>query len=319
MFFVAGATGFIGSHLMRGLAAARLAARCLVRNPEKARRCTAAGMAVVTGDITDRESLRGKLDGCSVAVHLVGIIEEKGEMTFERVHVRGTGNLVEEAKSAGVRHFFYQSALGASSGAKAQYAKTKAEAEEIVRASGIPFTIFRPSLVVGEGDGFTTRMKELISLGPFVPVPGSGEARLQPLYVEDWVKCFLGLFSDPSRSAGLPSRLFELGGPEHLTYNEIINQLMEAMGVNKPVIHLPLGAVKMSLPFARMARAVGEMFGKKIPPVTREQLELLQTDNICARDSVERNFGFAPLTYREALPLFIPRTGKGRGGAKSGR
>ncbi|MCC6345937.1 MAG: NAD(P)H-binding protein, partial [Nitrospirales bacterium] len=277
------------------------------------------GVEVSPGDITDPESLSGKLDGCAIAVHLVGIIEEKGEMTFERVHVRGTENLVAEAKRAGVRHFFYQSALGASPGAKTRYAKTKAAAEEIVRASGIPFTIFRPSLVVGEGDGFTTRMRELISLGPFVPVPGSGEARLQPIYVGDWVKCFLSLFSDPSHSAGLPSRLFELGGPDHLTYNEAINQLMEAMGVNKPVIHLPLGAVKMSLPFARMTRALGEVFGRKIPSVTREQLELLQTDNICARDAVERSFGFTPLTYREALPLFIQRTGKGRGGAKSGR
>ncbi|MBZ0155948.1 MAG: complex I NDUFA9 subunit family protein [Alphaproteobacteria bacterium] len=318
MFFVAGATGFIGTHLIRSLAAARLAARCLVRNPRKIPRCTDAGMEVSLGDITDRESLRGKLDGCTVAVHLVGIIEEQGEMTFEKVHVRGTENLVEEAKRSGVRHFFYQSALGASPGAKARYAKTKAEAEEIVRASGIPFTIFRPSLVVGEGDGFTGRLKELIALGPFVPVPGSGEARLQPIYVGDWVKCFLSLFPDPSRSADAPSRLFELGGPEHLTYNEIVNQLMEAMGVNKPVIHLPLGAVKISLPFARITRTLGEVFGKKIPPVTREQLELLQTDNICARDSVERNFGFTPLTYREALPLFIQRTGKGRGSPKSG-
>lgn len=303
--FIAGGTGFIGSHLIDALSKGEYAVRCLVRTEDRAKVCKRAGFEVAIGDITDRESLNGKLKGCDLLVHLVGIIEEKGDMTFERVHVEGTRNLIDEAKKAGVRHIFYQSALGASLSSAAKYHRTKAEAEEIVKESGIPYTIFRPSLVVGKGDGFTERIKELISLGPFVPVPGSGNARLQPIYVGDWVKCFLKIFSDGSHITPQASRIYEFGGPEHLTYNEIIIQIMEAMNVNKPLVHLPLGAVKISLPFFSIARGIGNLLGKKIPSATKEQLMLLQSDNICDRDSVKKSFGFTPMTFGEAVKLFI--------------
>jgi NADH dehydrogenase len=305
MLFIAGGTGFIGGHLVRALAGGGYSTRCLARNPEKAEICKKIGHEAVIGDITDRESLKGKIDGCDIAVHLVGIIEEKGDMTFGRVHVKGTENFVEEAQKAKVKHLFYQSALGASINSWAKYYKTKAEAEEIVIESGIPYTIFRPSLVIGKGDGFTEKLKGLIKLGPFVPVPGSGNAKFQPIYVEDWVKCFLKIFSDASRITHYASRIYEFGGPEHLTYNEIVSQTMEAMGANKPIIHLPLELIKLSLPFSGITKAIGNLAGKQIPSVTSEQLRLLQSDNICDRNSVERNFGFVPMTYREALKKFI--------------
>lgn len=304
-FFVAGGTGFIGSHLVKALSERRVPCRCLVRSPHKATLCALEGMEAAQGDITDRESIRGKLDGCDVVVHLVGIIEEKGGMTFRSVHVRGTENLMDEARKAGVKHIFFQSALGASLSSPALYNRTKAEAEEIVRSLGIPCTIFRPSLVVGEGDGFTERIRELIRLGPVIPVPGSGNARFQPLYVEDWVSCFLKAFPEGAVTAEQGCRLFEFGGPEQLTYNEIILQLMEAMGVNKPLIHIPMGLIRAGLPLLGLSKGIAGIFGKRIPPVSREQLILLQRDNICDRDSVERQFGFAPIAYREALRLFI--------------
>lgn len=305
MFFIAGGTGFIGKHLIRELAGRGLTARCLVRSMEKSKVCKKIGIKPALGDITDRESLEGKLDGCSIAVHLVGIIEEKAGMTFEKVHVKGSENLIDEAKKAGVRHLFYQSALGTSPTSWARYYKTKAEAEEIVRTSGIPYTIFRPSLVIGEGDGFTEKLKELINLSPFIPVPGHGSAKFQPIYVGDWVKCFMKKFSDVSDIARQQSQIYEFGGPEHLTYNEILAQLMEAMGINKSLVHLPLSMVKMSLPFSKISYGIGSVFGKKIPSVTLEQLNLLQSDNICDKDSVKKHFGFAPVTYRESLHMFI--------------
>ncbi len=345
MFFIAGGTGFIGSYLVRVLAGGGYNTRCLARNPEKAEICKKIGHEAVIGDITDRESLKGKLDECDVAVHLVGIIEEKGDMTFEQVHVKGTVNFVEEAQNAKVKHIFYQSALGVKGKDELQvtsneldnlkfkiqnsnqnsslvtrhsllsfkYYKTKAEAEEIVATSGIPYTIFRPSLVVGKGDGFTEKLKGLIKLGPFVPIPGSGNAKFQPIYVEDWVKCFLKVFSPPiippfargGWGGGTASRIYEFGGPEHLTYNEIVYQTIEAMGISKPVIHLPMNLVKLSLPFSGITKVIGNLAGKQIPSVTSEQLRLLQSDNICDRDSVEKSFGFTPMTYKEALKKFI--------------
>ncbi len=304
-FFIAGGTGFIGSYLVNALSKREYAARCLVRTEEKAAVCRKAGFEAVIGDITNKESLKGKLKNCDIIVHLVGIIEEKGNMTFEKVHVEGTKNLVDEAKKSDVKHIFYQSALGASITSQAKYQKTKAEAEEIVKSSGIPYTIFRPSLVIGQGDGFTEKLKELVKLGPFVPIPGDGNAKFQPIYIDDWAKCFMKIFSDASRITHHASRIYEFGGPEHLTYNEIVLQIMEAMGINKNIIHIPLGIIELSLPFSGISRKIGNLLGKKIPSVTSEQLRLLQLDNICAKDSVEKIFEFAPLTYREALKRFI--------------
>ncbi len=307
MFFIAGGTGFIGRHLISALAAGGMQAVCLVRSPAKSEICKKAGFDVAIGDITDRESLKGKLDNCDTVVHLVGIIEEKEGLSFERVHVSGTENLVDEAKKAKVKHFFYQSALGALPSSWSRYLKTKAEAEEIVRTSGIPFTIFRPSLVVGNGDGFTLMLKELIASSPVVPVPGDGKAKFQPLYIGDWVKCFIKLFSSPSPVVRDASPVYELGGPEHLTYNELLSLLMEAMGTHKPIVHVPMEMVKLGLPLSRVFQGMAGILGKKIPSVTGEQLRLLETDNICDTDAVERNFGFVPLRYNEALKLFIKK------------
>jgi uncharacterized protein YbjT (DUF2867 family) len=300
MFFIAGGTGFVGSHLVRALADSGMRARCLARSAGKLDVCRKAGLDAAIGDITDRESLAGKLEGCHTVVHLVGIIEEKGDITFEKIHVQGTENLVAEAKRAKVKHFFYQSALGASLSSRSRYQKTKAQAEEMVKDSGIPYIIFRPSLIVGEGDGFTRKLIELLSFGPVVPVPGEGKAKLQPIYIEDLIKCFMACQGEDKGEV-----VYELGGPEHLTYNEILSQLQEVMGTNKPVIHVPIEVVKLSLPLSRVFQGLGNMLGKSFPSVTAEQLQLLQTDNICDVDGVKKHFGFEPLRYRDVLRLFV--------------
>ncbi|KAB2818847.1 MAG: NAD-dependent epimerase/dehydratase family protein, partial [Candidatus Dadabacteria bacterium] len=201
----------------------------------------------------------------------------------------------------GVRHFFYQSALGASPDSSSRYQKTKALAEEAVRQSGIPFTIFRPSLVIGDGDGFTERLRELIGLGPVVTVPGTGNGRFQPLFVEDWVRCFLGIVNNEAALG----RVYELGGPEHLTYNEILTTLMEALNISKPVVHVPMPLMKAGLPFMGIAQGLGRLVGKRVPSVSSEQLALLEIDNITELEAVEKSFGFSPIPYREALRSFI--------------
>ncbi len=301
MIFIAGGTGFIGKNLLKALKQGNYVVRCLARTEERAELCRKTGFDAVTGDITERESLKGKLEGVEMVVHLVGIIEEQGGMTFEKVHVKGTRNLVDEAKKAGVRHFFFQSALGASLESDAVYQRTKAEAEEIVKDSGIPYTIFRPSLVIGEKDGFTERLKELVRVGPFVPIPGTGNGRFQPIFVEDWVRCFLCIIG---RDEAI-GRIYEFGGPEHLTYNELVMQLMEVMNIKKPLVHIPVSIARFGIPFIGIGNKIGRIIGKKIPTVTAEQLMLLERDNICDIDSVKRLFGFEPLRYKDALRLFI--------------
>jgi uncharacterized protein YbjT (DUF2867 family) len=301
--FVAGCSGFIGGHLIEAFKRGTAEIRCLARNQARGVRFTEKGIDIVVGDLLNRESLKGCLDGVDLVIDLVGIIKEKGDFTFEKVHVAGTKNLVEEARRAGIKHIFYQSSLGASTDSSSHFLRTKAEAEEIVKTSGIEYTIFRPSVIVGERDGFTEKLKTLIQMGPVVPVPGDGNSRFQPIYVHDWARCLL-IAADDVNAAG---KTFEFGGPEQLTYNEIVTQLMDAMGMRKRIVHLPMSFARAGVPFVGLAQGLSRFLGRKIPPVTGEQLTLLGIDYICDPCSVENNFGFEPITYREALGKFITK------------
>jgi NADH dehydrogenase len=293
MIFIAGATGFVGTNLLRVLHQRGIKTRCLVRSEKKAENIKNLATEIVYGDITDRESLKKTLGGIDTVVHLVGIIRETPQVTFQKVHVEGTENLVEEAKASDVKRFFYQSALGASLEAPFKYSSTKAEAEEIVKTSGLQYVIFRPSLIIGKGDGFTENIKRLLSLGPFVPVPGGGRAKFQPIFIEDWIRCFMYVLDNEN----LWNRIYEFGGPEHLSYREILKLYMSAIGSKKYLISTPMLCAKVALPLSFLTKAIG-----RIPPeVSTEQLDMLQVDNITAPDSVERLFGFKPKRLEEFL------------------
>ncbi|MFA4829120.1 MAG: complex I NDUFA9 subunit family protein [Thermodesulfovibrionales bacterium] len=293
MIFIAGASGFIGGHLVDALLKEGCKLRCLARSEKAQRDFKEKGIEVISGDITEPETLEGALNDIDFVVHLVGIMEEKGGVTFEKVHVEGTKNLVNEAKKSGGKHFFYQSALGADKGSWSGYLKTKAEAEEIVKASGIPYTIFRPSLIIGQWDGFTKKLMDLIKMSPVIPIPGDGKSKFQPVYINDWVKCMLKVIASPESFRGT----FEIGGPQQLTYNEIVRTLADAMKVKKTIVHVPMGLMKFGALLAE----------KTIPllPVTSDQLRLLEAGNICDVTSVEKSFGFKPMKYRKALEAFI--------------
>jgi uncharacterized protein YbjT (DUF2867 family) len=293
MIFIAGATGFVGGHLLDGLVASGYSMKCLVRSGKAEKSLADRGIEVIRGDITEPDTLKGILTAEDFVVHLVGIIQEKKGATFRSVHVEGTSNLLNEAKRAGVRHFFYQSALGSDKDSWSGYLKTKAEAEELVRGSGLEYTIFRPSLIIGPWDGFTKRLVDVIKMSPVVPVPGDGRAKFQPIYIKDWVTCIKKVLEEPSSYTST----FDIGGPEHITYLEMIETLSKALGREKTIARIPMGIMKFS---TSLMEAV-----LPSPPVTSDQLRLLEMDNICDPMAVEKNFGFRPVSFREALKEFI--------------
>ncbi len=293
MIFIAGASGFVGGHLTDYLLSKGHKLKCLVRSEKVKKSLSEKGVEVISGDITKAESLRGVLGHDDFVVHLVGIIEEKKEATFRKIHIEGTANLISEAQRSGVRHFFYQSALGADMNSWSAYLKTKAEAEEIVKASGLNYTIFRPSLIIGPWDGFTKKIMDMIKLYPVMPMPGEGKAKFQPMYVKDWLRCINEVVQSPLKFIST----YEIGGPEHLSYAEIVDNLAKAMGRSKSSINIPMGLMKLG---ASLLEAV-----LPAPPVTSDQLRLLEQDNICDKEAVKKNFGFEPLKYEEALKLFI--------------
>ena len=295
MILVTGGTGFVGSHLIKRMRQDNLPVRALVRNPEKAQALRDLGVEVVVGDVSDKVSLEKAVLGIERVVHLVGIIQEAPGVTFQRVHVDGTRNLVEAARKAGVRHFLFQSALGTRANAKSQYHRTKWEAEEIVRNSGIPSTILRPSLIYGPGDQFTIRLADMIRLSPILPIIGSGRSKLQPLFVSDAVACIVKAVSGDAYL----NEHYEIGGPEQLTYEEVTRAIAAALGVSRPALHLPLFFMRS------VAKVMETMLPK--PPITTDQLIMLQEDNVCGMKDIRDAFGIEPVAFQKGLETFLKK------------
>jgi len=293
MILVTGGTGFVGSHLIKRMRQEGIPVRAIVRDPDKARALNNLGVDVVKGDVSDTDSLEKATIGVERIIHLVGIIQEAAGATFQRVHVDGTRNLLDAARKSGVRHFFYQSALGTRPNAKSEYHKSKWAAEELVRASGISFTILRPSLIYGPGDQFTIRLSEMIRLSPVLPVIGSGRSKVQPIFIDDVATCIVTAVT----SDCCLNEIYEIGGPDQLTYEEVTVAIADAMGVKRPTLHLPLFFMKS------MATVLKAVLPK--PPVTTDQLIMLQEDTVCTMRDIRDAFGIEPLGFREGLEKFI--------------
>ncbi|HSN68911.1 MAG TPA: complex I NDUFA9 subunit family protein [Thermoanaerobaculia bacterium] len=296
MILITGANGFVGRHLAKRLRQEGLAVRAVVRVPAKAQALADLGAEVVQGDINDAPSLTAAAQGCDRVVHLVGIIQEGRGFTFRSVHVEGTRNVLDAANQAGVKHFLYQSALGTRENARSEYHTTKFEAEKLVKAGGIPYTILRPSLIYGPGDLFTIRLAEMIKLSPVLPVVGSGRSKIQPVYIEDVASCIVKILAD-GRYRG---KTYEIGGPEQLNYLEVTKAIAGALGVNRPVVHVPMFIMG---PMAKLA----ETFLPKAP-VTTDQLIMLQEDTVCDRNDLPETFGIEPVKFREGLAKFLGKT-----------
>ena len=176
----------------------------------------------------------------------------------------------------------YQSALGTRPNARSEYHRTKWEAEELVRASAIPFTILRPSLIYGPGDQFTIRLSEMIRMSP-LPVIGSGRSKVQPIFIADVISCIVKAVTGEA----FLNEMYEIGGPEQLTYEEVTVAIAGAMGVKRPTLHLPLFFMKS------MAKVLEAVLPK--PPVTTDQLIMLQEDNVCGMRDIRDAFGIEPI------------------------
>lgn len=269
--FITGGTGFVGAAVQKALAHHPLT--LLVRKGDTGPRNPNA--TYIIGDVTDTESLAGTMDGCTTVIHLVAIIEEHGDATFDRVIRQGTANVAAEARRAGVEHFILMSALGARNDPHYRYFLAKYRAEEAVKHSGVPWTIFRPSIVFGPGDGFINQLADLVRIAPIVPIAGDGQSLFQPVNVQEVAASFAWAVDHPE-SIG---QTYDLGGPDILTYDEIIALVQRQLGASKRTVHLPVGLVRtvvtLSSPLPRKLR----------PPVTNEQLKILDIDNCTAHSA----------------------------------
>jgi NADH dehydrogenase len=274
---VAGGTGFIGSYLCRALAERGHDVTALARSGGE----PSEGVDVATGDVTDYDSIAGAVEGQDAVVNLVALsplFEPKGgNVMHDRIHRGGTENLVRAAEDAGVEGFLQLSALGADPDGDTAYIRAKGQAEEIVRESDLDWTIFRPSVVFGEGGefvSFTKRLKGMFAPGvPLYPLPGGGKTRFQPIHVEDLVPMLADALEDDEHVG----ETYEIGGPETLTLRQVTDLVYEAEKKGVTIVPLPMPLAKVGL------TVLGAVPGFPMGP---DQYRSLQFDNTTADNDV---------------------------------
>jgi uncharacterized protein YbjT (DUF2867 family) len=290
---VTGGTGFVGPRVVHALRERDKPVRALVRNPSDRSATTLAawGAELVQGEMADRESLRRAVEGAEVVVHLVAIRQGRDE-DFRQVMEEGTRELVAAAQEAGVRRFVLMSALGTSEETKdlVPYYRAKWEQEETLRASGLEHVIFRPSFVFARDGGILPTFRKLAKLTPVTPIIGSGQQRIQPIWIDD-VGAYFAQSVDAAEAA---NRLFELGGPDVVSWNEFWQLLKRALGQRRPSLHVP----------TRLMR-VNALLTERLPgniPLTRDLLTMLEHgDNVVSNDGAVRTFKLPLVPLDEQL------------------
>jgi uncharacterized protein YbjT (DUF2867 family) len=294
MIVVTGADGFVGRHIVARLAAEGERPRAMVRGPERARRVLPAnGVELMQGDTTRPETLDVVLDGAETIIHCAFVVANRKQgpgVSYYATNVRGTKNLVAAAKRAGVRRIVVMGGLGTKPSRRDAYLQGRYEADEAVRHGGLAWSILGPSVQFGPGSPFIVGLADLIRALPVVPMIGSGGRKFQPIWVEDVVTCTLKMAREPDRYDG---RTIEVGGPEVITYAQLLDLLMRTMRTKKLKVPGPV-------PFARIGAGMMELALPR-PPITRAAIGLFTFDNVTDRDAVERNFGFQPMSLRDYL------------------
>jgi len=293
VILVTGGTGFVGPRVVHALRERDRPVRALVRDPSGRSATTLAawGAELVQGDMTDRGGLRRAVEGAEVVVHLVAIRQGKEEQ-FRQVMEDGTRDLVVAAQEGGVRRFVLMSALGTSDETKdlVPYYHAKWVQEQTVRASGLEHVIFRPSFVFARDGGILPTFRKLAKLTPVTPIIGSGQQRIQPIWIED-VGAY---FAQSVDSAEAANRTFELGGPDVVSWNEFWQQLKRALGQRRPSIHVPTRVMR-----------VNALLTERLPgnvPLTRDLLTMLEHgDNVVANDDAVRTFKLPLVPLDEQL------------------
>jgi uncharacterized protein YbjT (DUF2867 family) len=277
---VTGGTGFVGPAVVRAIVGAGHDVRALARTEKSAATAGALGAEPFLGDVTEAASLPPALEGVDAVVHLVAIRQGKPE-DFQRIMVGGTRDLIAAAKAAGIKRFVLMSALGTTDETKDEvpYYGAKWEQERMLRESGLEHVIFRPSFVFSRDGGILTTFKKLAKLAPVTPIIGSGEQRIQPIWIDD-VGAYFARSLDEAAAA---NRTFELGGPDQVSWNEFWVRLKKALGVRRPSIHMPMG-------FMRANAVITERLPGDVP-LTRDLLRMLELgDNVVSNDDAVETF-----------------------------
>lgn len=256
---------------------------------------------VAVSSLDDDRGLRAAMVGVDIVYHLAGAEWQGAYASLMEIDIQGTQNVVAAAVDADVKRLFFVSHLGADRASAYPVFKAKAIAEEYIRRSSIDYTILRTAIVFGNNDGFTTGLAQLISSIPRVfIIPGDGESLLQPLWVEDLATCLVWALDDPATN----NQMFEIGGPEYLTFNEVVQTVMEKLGTRKRLVHL-------RQPYLRALTVFLENL-MPAAPVSVYWLDYLATNRASNLDAIPRFFNLMPSRFSQRLAYLEDREWRSR-------
>jgi len=297
---VFGGAGFIGRQVVQRLAREDWVVRVVTRDPLGARGMHTMGqvgqIAGLAADVTDEAGVARAVDGAGVVVNCVGILHGK----FDAVQGEGPARIGRLAKAAGVDRVVHISAIGADAKSESAYARSKAAGETGLMAAFPEATILRPSIVFGEGDAFFNRFAQIGRLLPFMPVI-CGETKFQPVHVGDVADAVMAALADPATT----SQTYELGGPRAWSFRELLAFIVKETGRKRPLVNIPLGLARIQAKFAELLPN---------PPLTQDQLILLQRDNVVAAGGLTlADLGIKPAAIEALVPAYLARFRPGGG------
>ena len=296
---ITGATGFVGRAVCEAVVREGHSVRRMARGSRsQSLEAQNDGTDWVRGSVLCPNDLRQGMQGCDAVIHLVGIIGEIGDQTFERVHQEGTRRVLEAALTSGVRRIVHMSALGTRPEAASRYHQTKWAAEEAVRSSGLDWTVFRPSLIYGPGDGFVNLFAGMSRWSPVLPVIGRGTSLLQPVSVD----CVARAFARALDSKPAVHQTYDLCGPDRLNLPQVLQTLLRITRRRRVIVRIPRAlawypTAVLEWVFPRVLR--------RPAPLSRDQILMLEEDNVGNPEAAERDFQIPSVAFAKGVEDFL--------------
>ena len=273
--FITGVTGFVGSYILDELISNEFKVKALIRNKSKIKKYY-DNCEYIVGDVLEVDTYENQVDETDCIINLVGIIKEikRKNITFERLHIDATKNLLMVAEKKGIKRFIHMSANGVTEGTSIKYYQTKYKAEELVKKSNLEYTIFRPSIIFGKGDGFVTLLAKNLKILPFFINFGKGNFPFQLIDVSDVATCFVKSINNNQTF----NKTYCLCGEKIYAFAEVIMMIQKALQVKRIVIPLPM---------------------------THDQLEMLLMGNICNDNSIDNVIKTKKIFLEEKLKEIV--------------
>ena len=301
---VFGGSGFVGRAIVQALAREGYLIRVAVRRPGLANSVKAFGdvghITLMQANLRMPKSVEWAVNGSDAVVNAAGIPYPRGRQTYQAVHADGARTIAAAARAAGIQRLVHISGIGADNrSSRNAYVQSKVAAEDAVVAGFASATILRPSIVFGPGDALFTRLADLASKAPFLPLIGNGTARVQPVFSADVGRAVVAVLKQPQTA----HTVFELGGPQVFTYREIAQLVLRQVDRQKPIIGVPAPLMKIAGFFAQQVARFG-----LVPALTADQVELMVHDNIVRPGAnTLATLGIEAASPEAILPTYLDR------------